>query len=340
MSINRLELADFSRYRASLMGIAMLLIMFFHTNGLVRGTLAFAINRCGNVGVDMFLFLSGMGLWFSFCRNSNIRHFFVRRYIRIYPAWLLVAGCFYITDYLSPKGWQSSNLWELAANIGFNWCFWKRDAWEFWFIPSIMMLYTIAPAYMHLIRRCPVWKWLPVVAMIWCVMVQYVQPLHTSMGHIEIFWSRIPIFLIGINMGQAVMEKRSLEPSAWWLILLVFALSAFTCITLEDGLRGRFPLFLERMVYIPLSITLMLLCCQLLRRLPSWTARALAFIGGVSLEIYLLHVNYIMPLITPYRLGFWGTSLTMIALSIPAAWLLHQIASLPDRWLSQKNKQP
>ena len=62
MSINRLELADFSRYRAALMGIAMLLIMFFHTNGLVRGTLAFAINRCGNVGVDMFLFLSGMGL--------------------------------------------------------------------------------------------------------------------------------------------------------------------------------------------------------------------------------------------------------------------------------------
>ncbi|MDY4890242.1 MAG: hypothetical protein SO131_01915, partial [Prevotella sp.] len=45
------DLADLSRHRAAIMGIAMLLIMFFHTSGLQRGTLGFAINRCGNVGV-------------------------------------------------------------------------------------------------------------------------------------------------------------------------------------------------------------------------------------------------------------------------------------------------
>ena len=318
------DLADLSRHRAAIMGIAMLLIMFFHTSGLQCGTLGFAINRCGNVGVDMFLFLSGVGLWFSFSRNSSLRHFFLRRYLRIYPAWLLVAGYFYLSDYLA-HGRQSADLWELVANISVNWCFWQRDAWEFWFIPSIMMMYTFAPAYMHLIRRQELWRWLPVVAMVFCVMVQYVAPLHHAVSHIEIFWSRIPIFLIGINMGQSIREGHRYEGSSLWFILLLFALSAYTCITLEDGLRGRFPLFMERMVYIPLSITLMLLCCQMLRRLPHLVDTMFAFVGGVSLEIYLIHVNYILPLIKPLHWGFWGTSLSMIALSVPAAWLLHQL---------------
>ena len=321
----RIEFSDISRYRGELMGLAMLFVMLFHV-AMPKSYAMYGLVRCGNVGVDMFLLLSGIGLWYAWSKRPRLIDFYWRRYIRIYPAWLLMACLFYIPNFMETQGsGYSPNMGHLIANIAFNWSFWRIDDLTFWFIPAIMMLYTFAPAYMWLIERHPEYRWMPILFMLLAVMVQYYPPVHHSVGHLEIFFSRIPIFLIGINMGQSIREGRRYEGSSLGFVLLLFALSAYTCITLEDGLRGRFPLFMERMVYIPLSITLMLLCCQMLRRLPRQVDMVFAFVGGVSLEIYLIHVNYILPLIKPLHWGFWGTSLSMIALSVPAAWLLHQL---------------
>ena len=64
MRIPDIELQNISRYRGELMGAAMLFIMLFHVE-LARSDLFFGLRRMGNIGVDMFLFLSGVGLWFS-----------------------------------------------------------------------------------------------------------------------------------------------------------------------------------------------------------------------------------------------------------------------------------
>ena len=190
-----------------------------------------------------------------------------------------------------------------------------------------MMLYTFAPAYLHLVQRHPVWQWLAVAAMVLCVLIQYWPPLHRSVGHIEIFFSRIPIFLLGINAGRWVKERHTLEPSALWLLLLVFVMSAVACVNFEDGLRGRFPLFLERMVYIPLTVSMLLLLCRLLDHSPQWACRTMAFVGGISLEIYLLHAHFVLRYVRTFGLGYWLTSVATIALSALLAWLLHKLTA-------------
>ena len=93
--IKDIELANISRYRGELMGAAMLFIILFHV-ALPRENAFFGLRRMGNVGVDMFLFLSGIGLWFSWMKNPSAKHFFIRRYLRIYPAWLIIACLYYI----------------------------------------------------------------------------------------------------------------------------------------------------------------------------------------------------------------------------------------------------
>ena len=83
-----------SKYRTELMGIAMLLVVLFH--GYVPQTSWFyGLKRMGNVGVDIFLFLSGIGLWFSWRSTPNLKHFYKQRFLRVYPTWLLLASCFY-----------------------------------------------------------------------------------------------------------------------------------------------------------------------------------------------------------------------------------------------------
>ena len=56
---------NISRFRGELMGFAMLIILLFHVCGPHNETLFLRLCRCGNVGVDMFMFVSGMGLWLS-----------------------------------------------------------------------------------------------------------------------------------------------------------------------------------------------------------------------------------------------------------------------------------
>ena len=325
MKINAFCWNDLSRHRSPLMGLAMISVMLFHV-GLPRQEYFYGLVRCGNVGVDMFLFLSGIGLWFSWTKHPDVKGFFRRRYLRVYPSWLLMAAAFYIPNYLE-KGAASysPDLFQLAANILVGWSFWRVDDLTFWFVPSIMLLYTFAPAYMQLIRRSPSWRWLPVLFMVWAAAVQHYPPVHGAVGHVEIFWSRIPVFLLGINCGEWVMQKRKVEPSALWLVLLLFALSLLMCVEFENHWRGRFPLFLERMVYIPLSVTLMMLLCRMLDHSPTWLTGALAFVGGISLELYLVHVQFVLKYLTPYHLGFWLTSLLMIAISLPLAWLLSKV---------------
>ena len=65
-----LPLSDISRYRGELMGIAMILIILFHIP-LARADAFFGLHRLGNVGVDMFFFLSGMGLWFAWTKGES-----------------------------------------------------------------------------------------------------------------------------------------------------------------------------------------------------------------------------------------------------------------------------
>ena len=317
-----IELANISKYRGELMGAAMLFIILFHV-GLPREDLFFGLRRMGNVGVDIFLFLSGVGLWFSWTKRPDLQHFFANRYWRVYPAWLIMASAFYIPDYINGGG-HSTSLVDLAGDILINWDFWLHDELTFWYIPATMMLYLFAPAYMQLIIRHPVYRWLPVIMLMWCILTQYVTPIHHAVGHLEIFWSRVPIFFIGINCGEMVKQKQTMDGASIWMIIVMFLMSLLSSIFLEQVKHGEFPLFLERMLYIPLTVSSILLLNRLFRRLPSWLNKAISFVGGVSLEAYLIHSQFVLKYIERWNLSYWPTFFICVVITLPLAWLLHE----------------
>ena len=332
--IKDIELTNISRFRGELMGVAMIFIILFHV-ALPRGDAFFGLRRMGNVGVDMFLFLSGIGLWFSWTKTPSVRHFFLRRYLRIYPTWLLIACLYYVPRFHggSPADWVN-----IFGEITVNWGFWLHDELTFWYIPATMMLYLFAPAYMQLIRRHPVYKWLPVAMVMWCILVEYVTPIHRAVGHLEIFWSRVPIFFIGINMGEMVRQKQSLDGTSIWMIWLLFLMSLLSSLFLEQERHGEFPLYVERMLYIPLTVTTILLLNRVFRRTPQWVNRAFIFVGTLSLEAYLVHIHFVLDYLHPMHLGYWPTFLLCIAITLPAAWLLSKLTGAVSRNLSKRIK--
>ena len=288
MKIKDIELANISRFRGELMGAAMLFIILFHVP-LERSSEFFGLRRCGNVGVDMFLFLSGIGLWFSWVKNPSVWQFYKRRLLRIYPAWLVMASLYYIPRF----DWAQGDYLDLIGDITINWDF-----------------------------------WMPVLMILWCIWVQWIAPLHQVFGHIEIFWSRVPIFFIGINCGELVRRETKIDGAGIWMILFLFLATFSSCFYLEQVTHGRFPLFVERMIYIPFTITLILMLNRVFRRTPKWFNRFCAFFGALSLEAYLIHDHFVLTYITPYNLGYWPTALLTIVITIPLAWLLQKALKL------------
>lgn len=320
MKIKDIELVNISRYRGELMGAAMLFIMLFHV-GLPRNDLFFGLRRMGNIGVDMFLFLSGIGLWFSWMKKSSARHFFTKRYLRIYPAWLIMACLYYIPRF---HGGDFMAWLDLIGDITINWDFWLHDELTFWYIPAIMMLYCFAPAYMELIRRHPIYRWLPVVMIMWCILVEYVTPIHQAVGHIEIFWSRVPIFFIGINMGEMVRKKQRIDGTGIWMVIILFVMTLFASIFLEQQRHGQFPLYVERMLYIPLTLTSILLLNRVFRRTPKWFNKTFKFVGALSLECYLIHIHFVLAYI-PQPWSYWPTFIVCLLVTLPLAFVLSKL---------------
>lgn len=336
MKIKDIELVNISRFRGEHMGIAMLFIILFHVS-LPRTDDFFGLRRMGNLGVDIFLFLSGIGLWFSWmkarCNDGNgvmiffrrWRDFYGRRLLRIYPTWLVLASAYYIPRFLDHSTHSTSAWIDLFGDILINWDFWLHAELNFWYIPATMVLYIFAPPYMELIRRHPIYQWLVVVMVMWCILVQYVTPIHHAVGHLEIFWSRVPIFFLGINMGDAVRQKKTLDGQSIWMIWIMFLMTLVTSIWLEQEIHGRFPLFLERMLYIPLTVTTILLFNRVFRRTPAWINRCCAIVGSISLEAYLIHIEFVLRPIEHHHLGYWPTFLLTVAITLPLAFLLQLI---------------
>ena len=332
MKIPGIELNHISRFRNEHMGVAILIIILFHV-ALPRSDAFFGLRRVGNIGVDIFLFLSGIGLWFSWAKSnaptflSRWWQFYRRRLLRVYPTWLVIACLYYI-----PRYHHGMELWadghgliDLMGDILINWDFWLHDELTFWYIPAILFLYAVSPFYMSLVIRHPIYRWLPVAMIMWCILVQYVTPIHEAVGHLEIFWSRVPIFFIGINMAAAVKRKETMDGASIWMIGLMFVMALASSIFLEQVKHGQFPLFLERMLYIPLTVTTILLLNRIFRRLPDTVNKVFRLVGTLSLEAYLIHDHFVLEYVERNGWSYWPTFLVTTLVTIFLAWMLHAL---------------
>jgi len=178
----------------------------------------------------------------------------------------------------------------------------------------------------ELIKRYPVYRWLPVVMIMWCILVQWVTPIHHAVGHLEIFWSRVPIFFIGINMGEMVRQRQTVDGAGIWLIIIMFIMSFASSIFLEQVRHGQFPLFVERMLYIPLTLTTILMLNRVFRRTPNWFNKVFRWVGALSLECYLIHIHFVLNYI-PRPFSYWTTFLLCLVITLPLAWLLSKVSA-------------
>ncbi len=224
-----------SRYREELKGLAILWVVFFHTRLNLPGSLDM-LRGLGYGGVDIFLFLLGMGLYRSLRKNDALDGYMKRRFARILPAYLPLLLLWVVVTYPMLGLSRVQVLRGLAGNLFMDGYWMDAPRVYNWYANAQFLYFLIVPVYFAFLVRSKK----PLRTLI-ALMVVSIGVGVTVIGQRQIMgMSRLPVLLLGVAFGMdwPVSRKRGLARAGY---LAAAALGLAVLIALYD----RSPILLN-----------------------------------------------------------------------------------------------
>lgn len=316
-----------SKYRTALMGIAILWVMFFHMPLGFYTEFGWFIHRIGFYGVDIFLFLSGVGVYFSLAKRPSAFGFYKARLGRILPAYLFVACLSYCL--LKLENGSIAGFLYYISGIGY----WTRHARFDWYIPTQFALYLITPLFLCFYKKLSASK-----RVIYTALWMTLSPVVTAIFYyadLRYLWGtsvRLAIFFLGIHIGSFVYKKKEFDRKT-----VIFSTVAFLVGTVSAYIINKIkePEFIHdglncypALIMIPsMCLLIALALTALSKRLPKITKAVVSLLnvfGRYSLELYLLHQR--LQSILPKYLNIKNQWLILL-ITVAAALLLGTVTN-------------
>ncbi len=291
--IKSLHFADLSKYKAEIYGISILWIMLFHAHPMFGVHYDFGKNFLkpidtfigfGNMGVEIFLFCSGIFLYFSFVRNSDAFQFMCKRIARLFWPVILISGPYWIYTCII----KNDSVLQFVSKCTML-DFWISGDQQIWFVSAIFLFYLIYPYIYGFMFKSKLSNevvrlalMLVVVAVV-TVSVCYIYPEYYT--KIEIALTRLPVFIIGCYFGKLVYEKKTVSK---YFYLLCFVITLASLVILNFGvLSGMWRRWFYLVGGIPMTFVIIwllnILNCKQINKF-------FAFFGSISLNLYVSHV--------------------------------------------------
>lgn len=324
ISLQPLRLQDISAHRQFIYGATALWIMFYHMNssipfGGVR-TILRLVKGMGACGVEVFLLLTGYGLYCALNRNPDVVRFYKRRLVRVLlPA--LVVFCGY--DLLVHPRLFGEAI-TLKALLFLPW------SGRMWYVSFILAAYLCYPL-LH--------KWnVPQKRKGWYTAFIAFFALAFSLEFLPVglpkeflrAFTRIPVFLLSCMLALPVQENRSVPR---WLFFALLPAAAMGVVIRKFSGQGDLAYGWRMLAYLCLAVAVILLLTRIAVLLQKCAAGRKAysvffFCGSISLEIYLVfdRVRELTEFI-PGIAGFASPAKDMLSalITIPLAYLLRRL---------------
>lgn len=290
----RLNWGLLSKYRTELYGIAALMIMIFHCQVIVPISGVFAaVNYHLNFGVDIFLLLSGMSLYYSYSKNNNYTVFIKNRCERTLLPYLIIGFFYWVWSDI----FVQSNILDFLLNAtGLSLILTRQDTFfvfgspAFWYVAFIMGMYVIYPtiykAFFTVTEKKKRINFVFLFTFSIALTVLIRLSAFETYERAEVWLTRIPVFLTGCYIGKAVKEKQRFKMSDY---LLFFVFIPFKAVILLIR-----PVFDDHILHRYLGMFTALFICfavvavfEILNISP--IRKVFSFFGKISLEVYMLH---------------------------------------------------
>ena len=298
-SVMREERNDFlliNKYRTALMGFAALWILIFHEwvpvfegGGKLQAAEEF-VKRIGFCGVDIFLFLSGIGMTYAIKKTKSLSAFYYKRLKRILFPFIAVAIVSAVLE-----GWPMIKLLKYVSGAAF----YLEDIYLFlWFVPAVLTLYLLFPLYYHFFERAS-----NKIIFSGCILLVWLLLSNMARGATRAdlygFTNRIPIFLIGILMGYFFQNRTVIFDRSTWIFLgLMLVLGLYLeYLASYTGMYILVPVSDCCVPNILIAVSLSFLLCRFLDLLQEsrhmwglgdWLIKIFGFYGKFTLELYCI----------------------------------------------------
>ena len=283
-----IELKKVFKYRNIWMALAILWTVFYHYNFATSNIITSNIRRFGFAGVDIFIFASGLGCYFSLAKDSNILNFMKKRFFKLIPTYWCFLIFYFIFVFIS-------NPIPVSAVIGNIFCIQNFTGLgnDFnWYISAIWLLYFLAPYFMILVEKTNSWKkFLGII-----ILLVVFSFAFWNSDVLIITVTRIPIFFIGMYMAKkANKDNEILNKCKIFLLISLMLLGIiillcfykfFPTLLWNYGLHW-YPFIL----IIPgLCLTISLISQTIEKyKVGTFLLKVLEIIGSYTFEIYLVH---------------------------------------------------
>lgn len=286
--VKNLNYSDFSKHRQFLMGLSAVLIMFFHfsANYVIPDNPVLNLLYDCNVGVEIFLLMSGIGLYFSFNNKKvNFKQYYTKRILNVYLVFLIInLPTVIVWDFVVQHNsfgqflldWFAFSNWTGKSHLG-------------WYVSFAMMLYLIYPLIFKILKWAQKKKidlFLTVIFIaVWItgsfLLRKYAENIFDI---VELAVTRVPIFLIGCYLGRFVYDKK---PVTWKLYAVAFVgvavWFAIKCTCSSVVIYGRYS---HCLLAVSISLALIIIL-NFVNIKPIYNF--FSYLGTMSLELYLIH---------------------------------------------------
>ena len=281
-----MKLEKMLKYRSVWMGIAMLWVVFYHSFPVVGGYSFF--KNIGYGGVDLCLFASGVGCYYSLSKSDDVFEFTKRRFVRIFPTY----WCFLPFWFLYAFKAFEMTVPDVIGNIfGVQNFTGKGNAFN-WYISAILLFYILAP---FLKKRCDKCDTAFKQAVVILILFAFTVPFWNS-STLIITISRLPIFYIGMLFGKLSKNGVKLDflKSFLWIAVSVVG---FVMLWLAFKKYGEYR-WSHALYWYPFILITPGLCIAVSylmnlldkSKASSWIVKLLSLIGKYSFEVYLVHI--------------------------------------------------
>ena len=269
--------------RTIVMGISMLMVMIFHSDLPIISESFIYKNL--HIGVDCFLFLSGIGIVQSLNKNDNIKEFYKRRIVRILPTTIPLIVIF---SYLMLIFNERFNITEFNLQIT-TLNFWLGQGnypYFMWYIPCILLYYLLSPfIFKYLKNNYNDKRFIIKISLI--ILIIFLAPTGIEKSAFKNIFLRFSSYLIGMVYGFRVINKEVLSKKEILLIFFLTILSVIGVYYLENNYKAVINQF-TFLFYIPIVLSITIITTYLFDRfrIPD---KFITTIGKSTLAIYCSH---------------------------------------------------
>lgn len=269
-------------------GIATLLVILVHAkpyNWDAYPSGLYKICELGSIGVDIFLFLSGLGLFYAMKKCDSVKMFYKRRILRILPSYMLITGVLFgIIVLMKHMTWTDYLLQVSTLYL------WIQGPSITWYVSFVYLLYLCYPLIFRVLTSDN-WKKNTVLMVGICLAVEICIFIWMPDFYVqyEFALARIPIFLIGAIFGRREYDEKGYSLWSVGMYGLIFLCIRVLLISMSDIQPDLYQIGV-RISYI-FGTLFVVECMPVLKRfIPvKWLWCLIAAIGRASLEIYLVH---------------------------------------------------